>query len=119
MAAIDIGSNSIHVTVARVSDANIRVLAAQKRSARLGAALSRNGDLSDQTIDMVVDILRDFRQLAQTHKAVIRASATAALRIARNGQTVVNRVRDEVGIDVTIISEADDWLAAYVPAPVC
>ena len=108
VAAIDVGSNSIHVTVARVSDTNIQVLAAQKRSARLGAALSRHGELSVQTIDMVVEVLRDFKQLATTHNAVIRASATAALRLARNGDEVVDRVRDEAGVHVTIISEADE-----------
>ncbi|MEE2788103.1 MAG: hypothetical protein VX589_12240 [Myxococcota bacterium] len=108
VAAIDVGSNSIHITVARVAGATIRVVAAQKRSARLGAALTRHGILTDDTVAHVIDILKTYKALAESHGAQIRASATAALRSARNRLEVVQRIRNEAQVDVQIISEGDE-----------
>ncbi|MCA9540450.1 MAG: hypothetical protein KC620_16235, partial [Myxococcales bacterium] len=60
IAAIDIGSNSIQLTLARVEDAQVVELARIKDAARLGAALDREGRLSPAAVERAVQTLARF-----------------------------------------------------------
>src|SRR5262245_9055132 len=105
IAAIDVGSNSIHMVVAQVeSDGRFRVLDRAKERVRLGARTLSSGLLSDQAIDAGVKTLATFRTLAERQGAVrIQAVATSAVREATNGGDFVQRVKDEVGLRVRVI----------------
>lgn len=114
IAAIDIGSNSIHLTLARVSPAQaIEVLGRHKDAARLAAHLDDRRVLAREAIDRAIRTLRRFRELADAHGAAVRATATATLRAARNGHDFVRRARDEAGIPVELLSGADEARLTY------
>lgn len=105
VAAIDIGSNSIHLTLARVRpDGRIETIARLKDPARLAGALDADEYLSEVAIDRAVATLGRFRSLADVHRAVVRATATAALRAARNADVFIARAKAEAGVEVVRIS---------------
>jgi exopolyphosphatase/guanosine-5'-triphosphate,3'-diphosphate pyrophosphatase len=114
VAAVDIGSNSVHMTLARVhADGNIELIDKIRDQARLGAALDERRRLTDGSIDRTVETLRKFRQMADAHGAAIRATATAAVRGARNRRDFVRRARNEAGVDVDVLSGHNEAVLMY------
>ena len=111
--AIDIGSNSVYLTLARVDGDRIVYLQKVKDSARLAAELGPDGRLSEQAMSRVVGTLRNFSELAAEHGAVVRATATAAVRAASNADDLLQRAKVESGIDVELITGADEARLTY------
>jgi exopolyphosphatase/guanosine-5'-triphosphate,3'-diphosphate pyrophosphatase len=114
IAAIDIGSNSIKMTVARLQpDGTIRDIGWRSEVVRLGAGIDQTGRLADDRIEATLDALRRFAHEAhELGAARILAVATEATRAASNGAVFLNRVRDELGIDaVTIDGEREAELS--------
>lgn len=112
--AIDIGSNSIHLTLARVREGGtIETIARLKDPARLAGELDSKGRLSARGIDRAVATLSRFRELAAVHNAHLRATATAAVRAARNADEFLHRARDEAGVAVDLISGHDEARLTY------
>jgi exopolyphosphatase / guanosine-5'-triphosphate,3'-diphosphate pyrophosphatase len=102
IAAIDIGSNSIRQIVADVSpNGTIRVVDEMKAAPRLGAGLTKNGELSERAMRDAIDALGRMSTLAaQLGARRIEAVATSAVRDAVNGQTFLELVRAETGLRV-------------------
>jgi exopolyphosphatase/guanosine-5'-triphosphate,3'-diphosphate pyrophosphatase len=105
VAAIDVGSNSIHMVVAQVeSDGRFRVLDRAKEMVRLGHRTLTNGRLSADAMNAGLRTLSAFRTLAERQGVVrFKAVATSAVREARNGGDFIQRVKDEVGLRLTVI----------------
>ncbi|MEZ4469805.1 MAG: hypothetical protein R3F60_03170 [bacterium] len=114
IAAIDIGSNSIHLTVARVVDGRIETLLVLKDAARLAAQLDRDRMLAEDAIDKAVATLGRFRDLASIHQAELRATATATLRAARNRDVFIERAARDAGVRVELISGNTEARLTYL-----
>ncbi len=108
IAAIDIGSNSIQITIARMVDREIDIVHREKDVARLAKELGADRCFSAQTLDRTLSTLRRFRALADECGAVVRTTATATLRRARNGRELIARAAEEAGLDVQVITGADE-----------
>jgi exopolyphosphatase/guanosine-5'-triphosphate,3'-diphosphate pyrophosphatase len=110
LAAIDIGSNSVHMVIADVSaDGRMRVVDRVKEMVRLGRGVFATGELRAEAMELAVRAVTTFAQLARArHVSKIRAVATAAVREARNGPLFVRRLRREAGIPIHVISGADE-----------
>ncbi len=108
-AAIDIGTNSIHLLVAR-SDApgRMEVLAQEKEVVRLGEGADDMKRLTDDAMDRGIAALDRFRQVAEIWDADIVAVATSAVREADNHDAFLARARDEAGIEVEVISGVEE-----------
>jgi exopolyphosphatase/guanosine-5'-triphosphate,3'-diphosphate pyrophosphatase len=105
LAAIDIGTNSIHLVVARaVASDRFEVLARQKDMVRLGSGGGEMKRLSDDAIDRGVEALARQRAIAEAHGAAIRAVATSAVREAENRHVFLRRALVEAGVRVEVIS---------------
>ncbi|MCO4762862.1 MAG: hypothetical protein KC502_15210 [Myxococcales bacterium] len=105
VAAIDIGSNSIFLLLVRITNGRpTTVLERVKHRARLGAAIGPDGAFSEAVLDSTVAALCGFRAVIDRHGAQVRATATAAVRQASNGQHLLERIRREARIDVEMIS---------------
>ncbi|HEX2281705.1 MAG TPA: CHAD domain-containing protein [Thermomicrobiales bacterium] len=109
-AAIDIGSNSIKMTIARASDdGGFEQLDWASEVVRLGEGLDRTGFLDEQRIETAIETLRRFAAQARERGATrIVGVATEATRAAANGATFLERVRAEAGIDVRVIDGQDE-----------
>jgi len=108
-AAIDVGTNSVHLLVAKVGAAGgFEVITREKASVRLGAGMGDLRQLSVEAMDRGVEALDRFRQVAEAHGAPITAVATSAVREAENGDDFVRRARIEAGVDVGVISGIEE-----------
>jgi exopolyphosphatase/guanosine-5'-triphosphate,3'-diphosphate pyrophosphatase len=103
LAAVDIGTNSVHLVVARVDGNSIEVLEREKEMVRLGSSAGDMKLLTPEAIDRGIAALDRFRQVAEIHGATVRAVATSAVREAENRAEFIERAR-EVGIDVEVVS---------------
>lgn len=109
IAAIDIGTNSVHLVVARPIDGGPpEVLTTEKAPIRLGSGSHDMKRLDPDAVSRAVDALDRFRQIAEAHNAEIVAVATSAVREAEDRSSFLKRVRDEAQIDVGVISGVEE-----------
>jgi exopolyphosphatase/guanosine-5'-triphosphate,3'-diphosphate pyrophosphatase len=115
LAAIDIGTNSVHLVIADVTrDGSIKVVDRMKEMVRLGHGAFRTGRLGASQMALAVRTLGSFRRLATTRGVErVRAVATSAVREARNGAAFVARLRRETRIPVDVISGAEEAHLIY------
>lgn len=109
LAAIDVGTNSLHLVVARVTGTGgFEVLAREKEMVRLGDAAGDMARLSDDAIDRAVAALDRFRRIAESHDAPVRAVATSAVREADNRDDLLHRAWAEAGVEVEVVSGVEE-----------
>lgn len=108
-AAIDIGTNSIHLLVARLApDGSFEVIAQEKEQVRLGSGSGDMRKLETDAIDRGIAALRRFRLLAEGNDADITAVATSAVREAENRREFLDRAQVEAGVHVEVISGVEE-----------
>lgn len=108
-AAIDIGSNSCRLKIARVLRHQLRLLHEDREVTRLGTGVFESGLVSPDAMAVTLRALKRFQRAVQTYGAGrVRAVATAALRDARNGRVFLAWVKGETGWDVEIISGLEE-----------
>jgi exopolyphosphatase/guanosine-5'-triphosphate,3'-diphosphate pyrophosphatase len=109
LAAIDLGTNSFHLVVARVSaDGRFEVMTTEKDVIRLGHGGGDMKDLSDDAIDRGIAALNRMRRIAESAGAPVRAVATSAVREAENAGVFLQRARTEAGVEVEVISGVEE-----------
>ena len=105
LAAVDIGTNSVHMVVARVgAEGGIEVLEKEKDMVRLGRGGGDMKQLDSDAIDRGVRALRRCRAVADAHGAALSAVATSAVREAENRRVFLDRAYDEAGVSVEVVS---------------
>ena len=116
VAAVDVGSNSIHMVVAEVeADGRFHVLDRAKDMVRLGGRTHNQGLLSQEALDNGVRTLTAFRTLADRLGVTrVQAVATSAVREAANGGDFIRRVKDEVGWRVKVIQGFEEARLIYL-----
>lgn len=116
IAAVDVGSNSIHMVVAQVeADGRFRVLDRAKDMVRLGRKTLSKGRLPAEAIDAGVRTLSAFRTLAERQGVSrITAVATSAVREAANGGDFIARVEEDVGLRVKVIPGREEARLIYL-----
>lgn len=108
-AAVDIGSNSVRLKVARLTKHHLTEIHEDREVTRLGDSVFRSGFLSPDAIANTVKVLRRFHRAVQrTGAESVRVVATSALRDARNSHAFMEWVRSATGWDVEIISGVEE-----------
>jgi exopolyphosphatase / guanosine-5'-triphosphate,3'-diphosphate pyrophosphatase len=109
LAAIDIGTNSIHLVVARFDEAgHFEVIGDEKETVRLGSGGGDMKLLSPDAIDRGIAALTRLRQVADISAAEVTAVATSAVREAENADDFLRRARHEAGVEVEVISGTEE-----------
>ena len=110
IAAIDIGTNSVHMIVVQVrADLSFEVIDREKAMVRLGAGGLDGRALRAESMNAALQALSTFRRLADSHHVdVILAVATSATREARNGGEFLARIQRETGIRPRVISGTEE-----------
>jgi hypothetical protein len=104
-AAIDLGSNSVKITIARGFDDTIEIIAHESTMIRLGESVNETGEITAEKQDAVITTLQKYQQLAQQHEASsITVVATEAVRKARNRDAFLEAVQRETGLTVHILN---------------
>jgi exopolyphosphatase/guanosine-5'-triphosphate,3'-diphosphate pyrophosphatase len=111
-AACDVGSNAVRLVVSRVLGKTERFLqreASYRVPLRLGDEVFIDGAISSTNVAALVEVFRAFRLLIEFFKPEkLRACATSALREAENGKQAAQRVWDETGIRLEVITGAEE-----------
>src|ERR1700723_4446922 len=108
-AAVDIGSNSVRLKIARLISGHLRPVHEDREVTRLGEGVFRSGFLTPESMAETVKVLRRFHRAAQQVVTdTVRVVATSALRDARNSQAFLEWVRSGTGWRVEIISGVEE-----------
>jgi exopolyphosphatase / guanosine-5'-triphosphate,3'-diphosphate pyrophosphatase len=108
-AAIDIGSNSVRLKIARLVRRRLKVLHEDREVTRLGESVFQSGMLDPASMEHTVKVLRRFHKATQQFGAdEVRAVATSAMRDARNSVAFLQWVYAATGWRVQIISGLEE-----------
>jgi exopolyphosphatase/guanosine-5'-triphosphate,3'-diphosphate pyrophosphatase len=115
LAAVDIGSNAIRFQISTVLDTGPRIMFKKleyvRFPLRLGHDVFSTNRISEQSMEKFVKLMRAYKILIELYEADdYMFCATSAMRESENGEELVKRVKDELGITINIISgheEAD------------
>jgi len=118
LAAIDIGTNSIHMIIVRVRpDLSFEVIDREKEMVRLGAGGLDGKALTPSAMHAGLQALSKFKRLADSHNVdEIIAGATSATREAENGGDFLATVLHETGIRVRVISGPEEARLIHLAA---
>ncbi len=118
VAAIDVGTNSIHLLVADVEpDGQLTVVEKDRRQVMLGSGGLDAQHLTDEAQQRGLDALKAFAESAHSLQAdTIRAAATSAVREADNGDEFCRRVKAETGVHIRTIAGEDEAELIYLGA---
>src|SRR6185436_12034287 len=110
LAAIDIGSNSIHLVIVRaVKGQHPEIIDREKEMVRLGAGSLREHVLSKDKVQRALTTLRRYKQMAEANRVDLTiATATSAVRESHNADEFIEAVRKDVGIDVQLLPGVEE-----------
>ena len=108
-AAIDLGTNNCRLLIARPSGESFTVIDAFSRVVRLGEGVAQTGRLSEEAMNRALAALKVCAEkLKRRRVRLARSVATEACRRAENGDDFINRVREETGIVLDVISAREE-----------
>ncbi|USK71582.1 Ppx/GppA family phosphatase [Peribacillus asahii] len=119
IAVIDIGSNSFHMIICEVSEHYFNPIKIvndndYKAYVRLGANLQQGDYIKLEKIQEIITVLTKFQHVAISNKvSKIFCVATEALRRAANGQEIIQRIKEQIGIEVELISGQQEAYLGY------
>ena len=97
-AAVDIGSNSVRLKIARSQGRRLQEIYEDREVTRLGEAVFQSGFLSPKAMADTIKVLRRFHRVVQKYGTdQVRVVATSALRDARNSQAFIEWVHSATG----------------------
>lgn len=110
LAAIDIGTNSIHMIIVKLQpESRFDILMQEKSMVKLGAGVFANNELSPKALDTGVETIKRYVQLADQYGVDdIIVNATSASREAKNGREFLDRLIHEAGISPRLISGKEE-----------
>jgi exopolyphosphatase/guanosine-5'-triphosphate,3'-diphosphate pyrophosphatase len=117
LAAIDIGTNSVHMVVVQVDPTlpAFTIIAREKDTVRLGDRDPKTGNLTPAAMQRAIAAIQRCRDLAVSLNAQqIIATATSATREASNGQAFLAQIQAEVGLFVNLISGQEEARRIYL-----
>ncbi|HHX36168.1 MAG TPA: exopolyphosphatase [Gammaproteobacteria bacterium] len=115
IAAIDLGSNSFHMVLAKTDQREIRILERIGEKVQLAAGINAQLELQDDAMERGLDCLRRFAQLINgLPQGAVRIVGTSSLRVAHNRQAFIQRAEDILGHDIDVISGREEARLIYL-----
>ena len=115
LAAVDLGSNSFHLQVARVVGEQIYPLDGLREPVRLGAGLRDDKTLDESSQERALECLMRFgERLRGLPKGAVRAVGTNTLRVAKNGKAFLKRAQAALGVPIDIIAGREEARLIYL-----
>ena len=118
LAAIDIGTNSVHMIVVRVRpDFSFEIVDREKEMVRLGAGGLDGKKLTNESMNAALQALSKFARLAESHQVdEILAVATSATREAENGGAFLRAIERKTGIRARLITGTEEARLIHLAA---
>jgi exopolyphosphatase/guanosine-5'-triphosphate,3'-diphosphate pyrophosphatase len=115
-ASIDIGTNTLLLLITEIIDGKInKIITDEHQIARLGEGLNNTGIISDNAILRATRILYDYKKIISEYKVdLVRASATSAMRDAKNSEEVKSLFESILNSPIEIIDGIDEARISYL-----
>ena len=115
MAAVDLGSNSFHMIIARVVEGGLHTLDRMREMVRLGGGLDEEGNLDSASRVRAIACLERFGQRLRGMPAgSVRAVGTNTLRQARNSNAFLRQAREALGHPIEVIAGREEARLIYL-----
>ena len=116
VAAIDLGSNSFHMIVARLDESGtLSVIDKLRETVRLGGGLKENGKLSKESMQTALDCLEKFGQrIRALPQGDVRVVGTNTLRVAKNAEKFLREAEQTLGHPIEVISGREEARLIYL-----
>lgn len=115
LAAIDLGSNSFHLAVARLDHGEVRKVLSLSDKVQLAAGLDDKNHLTEEAMARGLACLSRFNEyLAAVPKERIRAVATNALRKAENREVFIERASEVLSVPIEVIAGREEARLIYL-----
>ncbi len=115
LAAVDLGSNSFHLIIARENAGTFQVLDRMREMVQLGAGLDAERNLSPESQERAWACLERFGQrLREMHPGTVRAVGTNTLRVAHNGREFLQEARRRLGHPIEVIAGREEARLIYL-----
>jgi exopolyphosphatase/guanosine-5'-triphosphate,3'-diphosphate pyrophosphatase len=115
LAAVDLGSNSFRLEVARVVDDQIYPLDSLREPVRLGAGLTADKRLDETSQARALDALHRFgERLRELPPEAVRAVGTNTLRVAKNGKEFLARAEAALGFPIEVVAGREEARLIYL-----
>ena len=115
VAAVDLGSNSFHMIVARIQNGQIHVLDRLRETVRLGAGLDERGNITPQAAARAYACLGRFGQRVRNlSRGSVRAVGTNTLRKARNSREFLEEAEEALGHPIEIVAGREEARLIYL-----
>jgi len=115
LGAVDLGSNSFHLAIARVVDDQVYPLDSLKETVRLGSGLTTDKQLDTSAQERALAALKRFSErLAGMPREAVRVVGTNALRVARNAGPFLRRAESTLGFPIEVIPGREEGRLIYL-----
>ena len=118
LAAIDIGSNAARLLISEVTtdtngNAKFNKIDLIRVPLRLGFDVFEKGLISEHRTNMILQTMQAYKSLLNVYEVKhLKACATSAMRDAKNATEIIDKVKEQTGIEIEIISGSDE--AAFI-----
>ncbi|MGH8269081.1 MAG: exopolyphosphatase, partial [Steroidobacteraceae bacterium] len=114
LAAVDLGSNSFHLVVARYTHGQLVIIDRLREMVRLASGVEENGRIDKEVAARALACLQRFGQRLRDMRADnVRVVGTNALRVAHRKQAFLERAREALGHPIEIISGMEEARLIY------
>ncbi|TMI74599.1 MAG: exopolyphosphatase [Bacteroidetes bacterium] len=119
LAAIDIGSNAARLLITDVitgpkSTPEFIKVALIRVPLRLGFDVFEKGEISPAKTEKIIKTIRSYKYLLDVYEVKhLKACATSAMRDAVNGEMIIKKIKEETGIDISIITGQEEASLIY------
>lgn len=115
LAAVDLGSNSFHMLIARVVQGELHILDRMRETVRLAAGLDENKRITKEARDRALLCLQRFGQrVAELPQGSVRAVGTNTLRRAANARGFLRRAREALGHPIEVLPGREEARLIYL-----
>lgn len=113
IAIIDLGTNTFHILMAEITDNDFKVLDKEKTSVKIGQGGISQGYITEDALDRAMRAILDFKEkIVRENIHQVYATATSAIRNAKNGKELIDKIKEQTDISVKVIS--GDQEAEYI-----
>jgi len=115
-ASIDIGTNTALLLVAEIKNGKLQVIREEQRVPRLGQGVDAHKNVSESAMQRVIVALKEYRQILENEYqevSQVYLTGTSAFRDAANRGAFMQKIKDETGLEMCLLSGMDEARLTY------
>lgn len=115
IAIIDLGTNTFHILIAHGNEDGYNIIYRDRLAVKIGKGGINDGYITEEGLHRALLAMQSFKNVIEKHEVdQIFAFGTSALRNARNGKEITNRITEITGISINIISGEEEAHYIYL-----